>query len=67
MRNAIRQNDFLSHCVKSVHILSFFWSVFSRIRTEYGDLLRKFSYSAQMRENTRQKILRIWTLFTQCL
>ena len=26
------------HCVKSVQILSFFWSVFSCIRTEYGDL-----------------------------
>ena len=30
------------HCVKSVQIRGFFWSVFSRIRTEYGDLLRKF-------------------------
>ena len=27
-----------SHCVKSVQIRSFFWTVFSRIRTEYGDL-----------------------------
>ena len=26
------------HCVKSVQIRSFFWFVFSRIRTEYGDL-----------------------------
>ena len=26
------------HCVKSVQILSFFWSVFSRILTEYGYL-----------------------------
>ena len=26
------------HCVKSVQIRSFFWSVFSCIRTEYGDL-----------------------------
>ena len=25
-----------SHCVKSIQILSFFWYVFSRIRTEYG-------------------------------
>ena len=24
------------HCVKSVQIRSYFWSVFSRIRTEYG-------------------------------
>ena len=29
-----------SHCVKSVQIRSFFWSVFSCIWTEYGDLLR---------------------------
>ena len=26
------------HCVKSVQIRIYFWSVFSRIRTEYGDL-----------------------------
>ena len=35
------QNDsayFLFHCVKSVQIRSFFWSVFSCIRAEYGDL-----------------------------
>ena len=29
-----------SHCVKSVRIQSYFWSVFSCIRTEYGDLRR---------------------------
>ena len=28
-----------SHCVKSVQIRSFLWSVFSCVRTEYGDLL----------------------------
>ena len=27
------------HCVKSVQIRSYFWSVFSCIRIEYGDLL----------------------------
>ena len=26
------------HCVKSVQIPSFFWSVFPRIRTEYGKI-----------------------------
>ena len=41
------------HCVKSVQIRSDFWSVFSRIRTEYG-------------ENTDHTLLRIWTLFSQC-
>ena len=30
----------LSHCVKSVQIRSFFWSVFFRIRTEYGETFR---------------------------
>ena len=28
------------HCVKSAQIRSFFWPVFSRIRTEYGEILR---------------------------
>ena len=30
------------YCVKSLPIRSFFWSVFSCIRTEYRDLLRKY-------------------------
>ena len=33
----------------------FFWSVFSRIRTEYGEILRIFPYSVQMWENTDEK------------
>ena len=45
----------------------FFWSILSRIRTEYGEILRIFPYSVQMRKNTDQKKLHIWTLFTQCL
>ena len=52
--------------MKSVQIRSFFCSVFSRIRTEYGETHRIPLYSVQMRENTDQKKLRIWTLFTQC-
>ena len=39
-----------------------FWSVFSRIRTEYGEIIRILPYSVQMRENTDQEQLRIWTL-----
>ena len=31
-----------------------FWSVFSCIRTEYGDILRLSPYSVRMRENTDQ-------------
>ena len=53
------------HCVKSVQIWSSFWSVFSCIRTEYGDLLRKSPYSVPIQENADQKKLRIWTLSTQ--
>ena len=31
-----------------------FWSVFPRIRTEYGEILRIFPCLVQMRENTGQ-------------
>ena len=30
----------------------FFWSIFSYIWTEYGDLLQKFPYSVRLQENT---------------
>ena len=33
----------------------FFWSIFSRIRTEYREILGISLYSVQMRENTDQK------------
>ena len=33
----------------------FFWSLFSRIRTDYGEILRIFPYSVRMRENKAQK------------
>ena len=59
-------NNLKFRYVKSVQIRSFFWSVFSCIRNEYGDLLRKSSYSSQIQENTDQEKLRIWTLSTQC-
>ena len=36
-----------------------FWFVFSRIRTEYREILRISAYSVRMRENTDQKKLRI--------
>ena len=38
------------HCVKSVQMRSFFRSVFSCIRTEYEDLLRKSPYSVRIQE-----------------
>ena len=37
----------------------FFWSVFSRIRTEYRDFLRICPHLVRMRENTDQKKLHI--------
>ena len=43
------------HWVKSVQIWIYFWSVFSCIRSEYGDLLRKSPYSVRIQENTGQK------------
>ena len=44
-----------TYTAKSVQIRSFFWSIFSCIRAEYGDLLRKSPYLVQMRENKGQK------------
>ena len=37
---------------KSCPYSELFWSVFSRIRIEYEEILRIFSYSVRMRENT---------------
>ena len=54
-----------NHCVNSVQIRIFFWSVFSRIRTEYGNIRNISPHSVRMRESTDQKKLRIWTFFTQ--
>ena len=54
------------HCVKSVQMRRFFRSVFSCIWTKYGDLRSKSPYSVWLQENTDQKKLRIWTLFTHC-
>ena len=55
------------YCVKRVQIRRFFWSIFSCIWTEYGDLRIKCPYSVQIRENVDQEKLRIWTLFAQCV
>ena len=41
------------YCVKSVR--SFFWSLFSCIRSEHGDLLRKSLYSVRIQEDADQK------------
>ena len=44
----------------------FFWSVFSRIRTEYGQTRSIFSHSPRMRENADQKSLCTGTLHAMC-
>ena len=49
------------HCVKSVQIRSFFWSVFSRIWTEYEEILRISPYSVRTQKNTDQKTPRLGT------
>ena len=68
LRNYNFNNRFvILHCMKSVQIRSFFWSVFSCIWTEYEDFRSKSPYSVRRRENTDQKKVRIWTLFSQCL
>ena len=61
-----RYSEYALHCVKSVQIRSFFWSVSSCIWTEYVKLRSESLYSVQIQENTEQKKLRIWRLFIQC-
>ena len=43
-----------SLCGKSLYS-EFSWSVFCRIRTEYGEIQSTSPYSVQMQENTGQK------------
>ena len=45
LKNSIFVRNF--HCSKNVQIRSFFWSVFSRIRTKYRDSRGKPSYSVK--------------------
>ena len=61
--NFILRKPNKEHCVKSVQIQSFLWSVFFCIRTEYGVWI--FLYSVRIQKNMDQKKLRIWTLFMQ--
>ena len=60
-----KHEDMSTHdCVKSVYIRSFFWSVFSHIRTEDGENTPSL---VPIRKNTDQKKLRIGTIFKQCM
>ena len=38
--------------MKSVHIRSFFWSVFSRIRPEYGEIRTEYGLSLRTQSKT---------------
>ena len=40
--------------LKKYLYLELFWSIFSRIRTEYREILRISRYSVRIRENTDQ-------------
>ena len=54
------------HCAKSVEIRSFFLVLIF----PHPGLMRRNTispYSSRIRENTDQKKLRIWTLFTHCM
>ena len=50
------------HCIRNVQIRSFFWSVFSSIRTEYGDWLRNSPYSSP---NTGKYGFNLFILFNR--
>ena len=38
LRRNFRNSTEIMHCVKSVQMRSFFWSIFFRIRSEYGEI-----------------------------
>ena len=44
-----------NHCVKKFLYSEFFWSAFSRIWTEYGEIRSISPYSAEVPGNTEQK------------
>ena len=50
LTNDIKMNKRKRHSVKSVQIRSFFWSVFSCIWTEYGDLLINLRIQSEYRK-----------------
>ena len=55
LKNKLENEEREDHCVKSVQIRSYFWSVFSCIWIEYRDLLHKSLYSIQIQENRDKK------------
>ena len=65
-----QKNLICTHSLKNVQIPGFFWTIFSRIWSEYRDLPCKSPYAVQMRENTDQvkpwirTLFRLWLLWT---
>ena len=51
-----KNNNNNNNISQSLFVFGVFWPVFSHIRTEYGDLLRKSQYSVWIQENVDQKI-----------
>ena len=54
---AINHYECGTHCTKSVQIRSYFWFVFSRIRTEYGEILRTIKMQYQKYQKIQFGIL----------
>ena len=50
-----KNNNNNNNISQSLFVFGVFRSVFSHIRTEYGDLLRKSPYSVWIQENVDQK------------
>ena len=53
--NSAKDEIHLSITSRKVSLSGVFWTVFFRIQTEYGEILRVSQYSVRMRENTDQK------------
>ena len=64
MNNLLSIQQYRNHSLrKKCPYLELFWSVFSRIRTEYGEILRISAYSVQIWENApKTEILTQWLL-----
>ena len=55
-----------SHCMKSVQIRSYLWSVFSCIWTEYGELLRKSRIQSEYKK-IRTRMNFVFGHFSRCV
>ena len=59
------------HCVKSIQIRSFFWSIFSCIRTRKNSVFAHFSgsgmYVEDQNHNTKKKLLEFYIINLEIL